>query len=96
MSWQPGKVDLSRRTPIGHGPDPGQWPGFADDLIRQIETGVLEPGDEVAVIWQAQEWKCARHTAAKAFDHLVRLGLLLKPSGTCQPYRVSGDDSWMR
>jgi hypothetical protein len=89
------KVDLKGRTPTGHGPDPGSWRGFADDLIRQIREGVLEPGDEVAITWQAEEWKCARGTATKAFDHLVHLGLLLRPADNNRPYRVSGDDSWM-
>lgn len=97
MSWESGKVDLSGRTPIdGYGPEPTRWRGFADDLIRQIETGVLEPGDEVSPTYQAEEWKCQRITATKAFDHLCRRGLLLRPSRRGQAYRVSGDDSWMR
>ena len=96
MNWKPGQVDLSGRTPIGTGPEPVRWRGFADDLIRQIETGVLEPGDEVSVKYQAEEWKCPQGTAAKAFEDLVRRGLLLRPSRPAQPYRVSGDDSWMR
>jgi DNA-binding transcriptional MocR family regulator len=96
VSFDRSKVDLSGRTPIGHGPTPTLWQGFADDLIRQIETGVLEPGDEVSVRPQMEEWKCGLSTAAKVLEHLCRRGLLLKPSRPCQPYRVSGDDSWMR
>jgi len=75
------------------------WRKFRAQVIREIEAGILEPGDEVTVKYEAHDAGIHPITAAKALTALVAEGWLLpevrgkrsymvpeNPGG--KPYRV--------
>lgn len=67
--------------------DPTPWKRFKAELIRQIEAGVLEPGDEVSIVIEARDFGLSYRPARRAFDSLVSEGWLLPPVPG-YPYRV--------
>jgi DNA-binding GntR family transcriptional regulator len=73
--------------------DPRPWVQLKNLLARQIEQGILEPGDEVAVTHEAQDFGVAPVSARKAFRALVEEGKLISPQGQGKPYQVAMDAS---
>jgi hypothetical protein len=69
--------------------DPRPWVQLKNELARQIELGILEPGDEVAVTLEAQDFGITRPIARKAFRALVEEGKLISPQSRGRPYRVA-------
>jgi DNA-binding GntR family transcriptional regulator len=70
--------------------DPTPWRQLLALLAKQIETGVLEPGDQVAVSLTAADFAIAPRVARKAFAVLVEQGLLITPPpGQGAPYTVA-------
>jgi DNA-binding GntR family transcriptional regulator len=65
------------------------WVLVKNGMIREIVAGVLEPGDEVWVIYEAEDYGVERKTAAKAFRALVDEGWLTQAQGTARAYRVA-------
>lgn len=68
--------------------DPTPWRRFKAELTKQIEAGVLEPGDEVPLVLEAHDFGVNRFTARKAFNELVKEGKLLPPAAVGDVYRV--------
>jgi len=60
-------------------PDPRPWVQFRALIANEIETDILEPGDEVSVVLEAEYFGIARKTAIKAFRALVAEGKLIAP-----------------
>ena len=69
--------------------DPRPWVQLKNVLARQIEQGILEPGDEVALTLEARDFGVMPQTAMKAFRALVEDGKLVPPQGTGKPYTVA-------
>jgi hypothetical protein len=36
--------------------DPTPWVRLKNELLRQIESGILEPGDEVAIVYESRDF----------------------------------------
>lgn len=60
-------------------------------LAKKIEKGILEPGDDVAVILEAQEFGVGVITARRAFRALVAEERLIPP-----PREREGRTGWRR
>jgi DNA-binding transcriptional regulator YhcF (GntR family) len=58
-------------------PSPIPWRRIRADLAKQIETGVLEPGDEVVIIHEATDHGVTHKVARRAILALVDEGALL-------------------
>lgn len=71
---------------MGDPDDPRPWVRFKDEIIKMIEAGVLEPGENVVVTEEAADFGICADTARKAFRALVAGGWLLPVPGC--PYRV--------
>ena len=70
--------------------DPTPWRQLLAVLAKQIETGVLEPGDQVALSLTAADFGVVPRVARKAFAVLVEQGLLIvPPPGQGAPYTVA-------
>lgn len=59
--------------------DARSWVQLKNLLAKKIEEGILEPGDDVAVTLEAQEFGVTPSTAQKAFRALVAEGKLIPP-----------------
>lgn len=70
--------------------DPRPWVQLKSLLSRQIEDGILEPGDEVALRLEAQDFGISPDRALRAFRALVEEGKLIPPQGVAKPYTVAG------
>jgi hypothetical protein len=64
------------------------WVQVKNSLVKQIKTGVLEPGDEVWLMLEAEDQGVSHSTAMKAFHVLVNEGMLESPELPGKPYRV--------
>ena len=84
----PAVAGYSFRVP---GEDPLLWRKLKNQIITEIESGILEPGDEVTVKYEAQDFKVSPQTAAKAFKALVEEGWLLPEVRGKRPYLVPGN-----
>lgn len=69
--------------------DPRRWVQLKNVMAHQIEQGILEPGDEVALTLEARDFGVTPQTAMKAFRALVEDGKLVPPQGTGKPYTVA-------
>lgn len=69
--------------------DPRPWVQLKHELARQIELGILEPGDEVALTLEAQDFGVTPQIAKKSFRALVEEGKLVSPQGVARPYTVA-------
>jgi DNA-binding GntR family transcriptional regulator len=58
--------------------DPRAWMKVKTELLKQLESGVLEPDDEVWVQYAAEECGVERQSARKAVSALVSEGKLLR------------------
>lgn len=67
--------------------DPRLWVRLKNDLARQIELGILEPGHEVRATRTAKDAGVSLPTAVKAIRELAREGKL-EPQGAPRPYLV--------
>jgi hypothetical protein len=68
--------------------NPTPWVRFKNELIKMMDAGVLEPGDEVCISLEAADFGITQHPAERAFRALVREGKLLPSPGPGRPYRV--------
>jgi DNA-binding transcriptional regulator YhcF (GntR family) len=68
--------------------DPRLWVRLKNDLARQIELGILEPGDEVWVAYAAKDAGVSLPTATKALQALVKEGKLEPSPGAPRPCLV--------
>jgi DNA-binding GntR family transcriptional regulator len=73
--------------------DPRTWVQLKCFLAQQIDEGILEPGDTVALSFEARDFGVSHVTALKAFRALVKEGKLLPPPNRNTPYRVPPDAS---
>ena len=69
--------------------DPRPWVQLKNELAREIDLGILDPGEEVAVALEAQDFGITRLTAGKAFHALVEEGKLISPQRRGMPYTVA-------
>ena len=69
--------------------DPRLWVQLNHMMAHQIEQGILEPGDEVALTLEAQDFGVTPQTAMKAFRALVEDGKLISPQSIGKPYTVA-------
>jgi DNA-binding GntR family transcriptional regulator len=70
--------------------DPRPWVQLKNLLAAQMEDGILEPGDEVAVTLEAQDFGINQRTARKALRALVAEGRLIPPGEVGKSYTVAG------
>jgi DNA-binding transcriptional regulator YhcF (GntR family) len=56
--------------------DPRKYVQIANDMLRQIINGVLEPGDVVTITELTEEHKVARQTARRAIREIESRGLI--------------------
>jgi hypothetical protein len=68
--------------------DPTPWVQLKNLLARQIADRVLEPGDQVVLYLEAQDFGINQRSALKAFRALVGEGKL-PPPAPGQPYTVA-------
>lgn len=57
--------------------DPRKYVQIANDMLRQITSGVLEPGDVVTVTELTADHKVSRPTARRAMREIEARGLLV-------------------
>jgi transcriptional regulator with XRE-family HTH domain len=69
-----------RACPPVESDDPTPWVRMKTDLLRQMEAGVLEPGDEVWVTCEARDRGLSPGVARKALRALVSEGKLAPAS----------------
>jgi DNA-binding GntR family transcriptional regulator len=69
--------------------DPTPWVRLKNELLRLIESRILEPGDEVAIVYESRDFGVALKTGEKAFHALVAEGKLIPPAGNGKPYTVA-------
>ena len=67
--------------------DPTPWKRLKREILRMIDTGVLEPGDDVSVTLECADFGIRYENGRKAFRELAAEGWLLYV-GPNQPYRV--------
>jgi DNA-binding transcriptional regulator YhcF (GntR family) len=56
--------------------DPRKYVQIANDMLRQIIDGVLEPGDVVTITELTEDHKVARQTARRAIREIEASGLI--------------------
>lgn len=56
--------------------DPRKYVQIANDMLRQIISGVLEPGDVVTLTELTEEHKVSRQTARRAITEIEARGLI--------------------
>lgn len=56
--------------------DPRKYVQIANDMLRQIISGVLEPGDIVTVTELTEDHKVSRQTARRAIREIEAKGLM--------------------
>lgn len=57
--------------------DPRKYAQIANDMLRQIISGVLEPGDVITVTELTEDHRVARQTARRAIREIEAMGLIV-------------------
>lgn len=57
--------------------DPRKYVQIANDMLRQIIDGLLEPGDVVTITELTEDYKVARQTARRAIKEIEARGLIV-------------------
>jgi DNA-binding transcriptional regulator YhcF (GntR family) len=86
-TWEPSPSGSGAAGQAAVMEDPRLWVRLKNDLARQIELGILEPGDEVWVAYTAKDAGVSLGTAAKALQALAKEGKL-EPQSAPRPYLV--------
>jgi DNA-binding GntR family transcriptional regulator len=69
--------------------NPTLWVQFKCLIAWQIAEGILEPGDEVSIVRESEDFGISQVPAQKAFRALVAEALLLAPQSKGKPYMVA-------